>query len=69
MQRALELAPSPAEIIEISAKLEAFEHYMHACGLYSYSIEDNCEPMARVANGAPKTAVPACSLCVASVFV
>jgi hypothetical protein len=38
MQRALELATSPAEIVEISAKLEACEQYMHACGLYS--IED-----------------------------
>src|SRR5258706_15059270 len=38
MQRALELATTPAEIIEISAKLDAFEQYMHDCGLYS--IED-----------------------------
>src|SRR5258706_9321217 len=38
MQRALELATTPAEIIAISAKLDAFEQYMHDCGLYS--IED-----------------------------
>src|SRR5258706_4431709 len=38
MQRALELATTPAEIIEISAKLDAFEQYMHDCGLYS--VED-----------------------------
>jgi hypothetical protein len=30
--------PPPAEIIEVSAKLDAFEQYMHDCGLYS--IED-----------------------------
>jgi N6-adenosine-specific RNA methylase IME4 len=35
---ALEAASAPAEIIEISAKLDAFEQYMHDCGLYS--VED-----------------------------
>ena len=38
LQRALEAAVAPAEIKEIAAQLDAFESYMHDCGLYS--IED-----------------------------
>ena len=38
LQRALEAAQDPAEIKEIAAQLDAFETYMHDCGLYS--IED-----------------------------
>ncbi|RXG91559.1 MT-A70 family methyltransferase [Bradyrhizobium zhanjiangense] len=38
LQRALEAAVDPAEIKEIAAQLDAFESYMHDCGLYS--IED-----------------------------
>lgn len=38
LQRALEIATDPAEIKDINAKLDAFEGYMHDCGLYS--VED-----------------------------
>jgi hypothetical protein len=38
IRRALDAATDPAEIKEINAKLDAFEQYMHDCGLYS--IED-----------------------------
>ncbi|MFK4727125.1 N6-adenosine-specific RNA methylase IME4 [Bradyrhizobium niftali] len=38
IQRALAVATDPFEIKEIGAKLDAFEQYMHDCGLYS--IED-----------------------------
>jgi N6-adenosine-specific RNA methylase IME4 len=38
IQRALAIATDPFEIKEINAKLDAFEQYMHDCGLYS--IED-----------------------------
>jgi hypothetical protein len=38
IKRALEAATDPVEIKEINAKLDAFEHYMHDCGLYS--VED-----------------------------
>jgi N6-adenosine-specific RNA methylase IME4 len=38
LQRALEAAVEPADIKEIAAQLDAFESYMHDCGLYS--IED-----------------------------
>jgi N6-adenosine-specific RNA methylase IME4 len=38
LQRALEAAQDPAEIKDIAAQLDAFETYMHDCGLYS--IED-----------------------------
>lgn len=38
IQRALALATDPAEIKQINAQADAFEQYMHDCGLYS--IED-----------------------------
>jgi hypothetical protein len=38
IKRALEAATDPVEIKEINAKLDAFEQYMHDCGLYS--VED-----------------------------
>src|SRR3954451_8561859 len=34
ISRALDLATDPAEIKEIGAKADAFEQYMHYCGLY-----------------------------------
>src|SRR5260370_33425199 len=35
IKRALEAATDPVEIKEINAKLDAFEQYMHDCGLYT----------------------------------
>jgi hypothetical protein len=38
IKRALEIATDPVEIKDINAKADAFEQYMHDCGLYS--VED-----------------------------
>lgn len=38
LRQALEIATDPVEIKDINARLDAFEQYMHDCGLYS--IED-----------------------------